>query len=198
MLILYAVCESGSKVSMATCYSSLQLDSLETASLILLLTYTMNSLFWGELDTECAPLFGSDCLYLQSELYVGTLYVSACAHLVCVPPLEDDYSNIAYPRLVIIRQGCFFVNFSSLSGLKLVISGPIYYSKSKIYLLTNFSPPSPLPPAPVYLATQGQNPKVHLVKRELVRVCVIPEHSICEVREWLSFTGESAASYAEG
>lgn len=26
----------------------LQLDSLDAASLILLLTYTMNSLFWGE------------------------------------------------------------------------------------------------------------------------------------------------------
>ena len=82
---------------MATCYFSLQLDSLETASLILLLTYTMNSLFWGEQDTECAPLFGSNCLYLQPELYVGTLSVTACAHLVGLPPLEEDYSNIAYP-----------------------------------------------------------------------------------------------------
>lgn len=28
-------------------------------------------------------------------------------------------------------------------------------------------------PPPVYLATQGQNPKTHLVKRELVRVCAL-------------------------
>ena len=32
---------------------------------------------------------------------------------------------------------------------------------------------SPLSPPPVYLATQGQNPQTHLVKRELVRVCAL-------------------------
>lgn len=38
---------------------------------------------------------------------------------------------------------------------------------------------------PVYLATQGQNPKTHLVKRELVRVCALTvqvSHLVCTVQ----------------
>ena len=81
------------------------------------------------------------------------------------------------------------------AGNKWTTAIPICFSKCKIYFLTNSLPP---PPPPVYLATQGQNPKVHLVKRELVCVCVIPEHSVCGLRDMLSLAGESAASYAEG
>ena len=87
---------------MAWCYSSLQLDSLEAASLTLLLTYTMNSLFWGEDDSQRVSPFPSfpDCLYLQCDLYVGTLSVGACVQLDCVHYRKLDYedeSSVAYP-----------------------------------------------------------------------------------------------------
>ena len=75
---------------MAWCYSSLQLDSLEAASLTLLLTYTMNSLFWGEDDSQRVSPFPSfpDCLYLQSAPICGhTVCGCLCAIRLC--PLQE-------------------------------------------------------------------------------------------------------------
>ena len=45
----------------------LQMDELDSASLILLLAYTMNSLFWGEIDCHPAcPFITDQSLFPQS------------------------------------------------------------------------------------------------------------------------------------